>query len=574
MKNKGTPYIIILFIFISTITFGQGQGNIWIFGDSAGIDFNASSPTPVNSVLISNPSNYPNECSASISDSMGNLFFYTNGSIVWNSNHIIMQNGDSLTSTSSATQGALIIPFPDDSLKYYVFNIGYFSVVDMNLDEGLGDIIPGLKNIEVLNILFLSEKLNAVRHGNGNDWWILIHGLDNNTFYKFIATNAGVFLYDTQNIGSVHYLFNAPSGLAGGAMGEMAFSQDGSRLAAVNLRGVIDVFDFDRCTGQLSNWLELGVEDSSINLWNYSCEFSPNGKVLYVSILHLINEIIQFNLNNDLVDSIILSKQIIWQATAQEFLGQLQLAPDNKIYLSSADANDTAPSTVHSFYNENLTVINDPDSLGSACNLTPHSFYLGGKTVQFGLPNMPNYNLGPTTPICDTTYIVCPLANFSHTDTGLTVWFTNNSLAGADSWYFWDFGDSATDTVKNPTHTYTNPGTYTVFLVVTNTCGSDTFTQTVTVDVLGINEKWLSYKIKLYPNPNDGNMQLDYKFQEGQEGKLIIFDIMGKKLFTFPLVNEINTLKISESSLNNGLYFYKIIINNEIVSIDKLIISK
>ncbi|MBK8873341.1 MAG: hypothetical protein IPN13_05230 [Bacteroidetes bacterium] len=41
----------------------------------------------------------------------------------------------------------------------------------------------------------------------------------------------------------------------------------------------------------------------------------------------------------------------------------------------------------------NLSVINYPDSLGSACNYTPYSFYLGGTRTHYGLPNNPDYDL-------------------------------------------------------------------------------------------------------------------------------------------------------------------------------------
>lgn len=63
--------------------------------------------------------------------------------------------------------------------------------------------------------------------------------------------------------------------------------------------------------------------------------------------------------------------------------------------------------------------------------------------------------------------------------------FTNTST-GATS-YFWDFGDGNTTTINsNPghaTHSYSNPGTYTITLIAFNDCHcSDTFQRTITVD--------------------------------------------------------------------------------------------
>jgi len=175
---------------------------------------------------------------------------------------------------------------------------------------------------------------------------------------------------------------------------------------------------------------------------------------------------------------------------------------------------------------------------------------------------------------CDSITIICPLpfANFGYSDSSLIVSFSDSST-NAISW-FWDFGDGATDTIQNPTHPYSNAGNYTVTLIVSNACGSDTVMQSVPVNLLGISEPTFS-KFSLYPNPNNGNFQINYQLSKGQKGKLIIFDITGKKLFAYRLENEMNYLKISnESVLKNGLYFYQIIINNNIIVRHKLIIIK
>ena len=66
----------------------------------------------------------------------------------------------------------------------------------------------------------------------------------------------------------------------------------------------------------------------------------------------------------------------------------------------------------------------------------------------------------------------------------LTVDFSSDST-GTGLTYYWDFGDGSTSTEANPTHQYTNPGTYTVTLTVTDSFGrQDTITITVTVNPL------------------------------------------------------------------------------------------
>ncbi len=85
-------------------------------------------------------------------------------------------------------------------------------------------------------------------------------------------------------------------------------------------------------------------------------------------------------------------------------------------------------------------------------------------------------------PICQTA-IQAPTAAFapnSNNSCITTIAFTDNSTDVPQSWS-WDFGDGNTSTVQNPIHTYGGSGVYTVKLVVTNTIGQDSSTQTVTI---------------------------------------------------------------------------------------------
>ena len=69
-----------------------------------------------------------------------------------------------------------------------------------------------------------------------------------------------------------------------------------------------------------------------------------------------------------------------------------------------------------------------------------------------------------------------PEADFSqNTAAGvvpLTVDFTDESKFGPTSWS-WNFGDSSVSSEQHPSHTYTQPGLYTVGLTATNAHGSD-----------------------------------------------------------------------------------------------------
>ena len=79
-----------------------------------------------------------------------------------------------------------------------------------------------------------------------------------------------------------------------------------------------------------------------------------------------------------------------------------------------------------------------------------------------------------------------PVANFeADVTTGkapLTVTFTDQSTNDPYYWY-WDFGDGGKSRDQNPQHIYSDGGTYTVSLTVTNEGGTDTMTRSDYVSV-------------------------------------------------------------------------------------------
>ena len=81
---------------------------------------------------------------------------------------------------------------------------------------------------------------------------------------------------------------------------------------------------------------------------------------------------------------------------------------------------------------------------------------------------------------------------------------------GASTAYDWDFGDGNTSADRNPSHTYSGVGTYTVTLTVTDSCGnSDLSTQTVTIDCDPLTASFTSAQ---------GATNLDYDFTDASTG--------------------------------------------------------
>ncbi len=84
-----------------------------------------------------------------------------------------------------------------------------------------------------------------------------------------------------------------------------------------------------------------------------------------------------------------------------------------------------------------------------------------------------------------------PVADFSYTINGGTVEFINLSTDADISG--WDFGDGNSDTQNSPDHSYTESGSYTVQLIVSNDCGMDTIVQTVEIDLETVLSAFFSF---------------------------------------------------------------------------------
>jgi parallel beta-helix repeat protein len=97
--------------------------------------------------------------------------------------------------------------------------------------------------------------------------------------------------------------------------------------------------------------------------------------------------------------------------------------------------------------------------------------------------------------------VKAPVAAFSATPVSgnapLKVQFTDSSTGSPTSWK-WDFGDKSSSTEKNPAHTYSAAGTYTVKLTATNAVGGNTATKTSYITVKAVSTSTNVYISDLY----------------------------------------------------------------------------
>ena len=118
MNPRNLTLFLIAILINSLNVFGQGPTSHWYFGYGTGIRFQNGLPSHINNSAMS----YSDEGTAAISDENGNLLFYGNPSVCYNSAYLNVQNGTGLIGNLSSTQGALIVPNPLDSSVYYYFS--------------------------------------------------------------------------------------------------------------------------------------------------------------------------------------------------------------------------------------------------------------------------------------------------------------------------------------------------------------------------------------------------------------------------------------------------------------------
>ncbi|QXP59629.1 T9SS type A sorting domain-containing protein [Olleya sp. HaHaR_3_96] len=389
-------YIIQFSIIVFTIIAqGQGTSDKWYFGNEAGLDFSTGSPIEITDSLMNSI-----ESCASVSDTFGNLLFYTDGVNVWDSNNNVTPNGTGLFGNVSTSQ-ILIIQKPKTEGMYYIFYADAFggpnglrySEMNMNLNNGNGDIVNTTKN--TLLHLNASEKMSAINHCDGSDIWLATLNFSNNNFYIYKISETGIEQPIISNSGNID----------DSCCHTMKFSPNGSFLAYTNnFSGNGDdskLYSFNALTGIITFHSNLPRNINNLEN-NYGLSFSPDNSKLYISSGYnltsqgVTNVLYQYDMESLDIPS---TKTIIFeelfpnQGVNPTPFGSLQNGPDGKIYLARWSANLSVNS---------LGVINNPNAQGSSCNFQLEGVSLGGKSSLLGLPNFNESYFNQSNPItCD-----------------------------------------------------------------------------------------------------------------------------------------------------------------------------
>jgi len=348
---------------------------------------------------------------AVISNQEGELQFFTNGCEIMDTLGDVVMNGEELISGEMynlycylgnypGIQNSTILPDPGSEQHYYylqkeaIFTTfqGEFLGVYANLraskvysHDNITEVISKSEIIDSVGYRF-SANMESILHANGTDWWIvdyliresegsrLIYALDENEV-KLSRTEE----YENQEA-LAH--FNSTEGQA-------AFAPNGDLYAKYDARTGLDLFDFDRATGEFSNYRHFSTLGYNLEKTYSGMAFSPNSRFIYISSHDKLHQLDLWEENLEDGFELIGEYDGYLDPYPTNFTW-MQLGPDCRIYMTSTNG-------VSSYH-----VINNPDEKGLDCDFVQHGFELPIHNGLASIPNFPVFRFDEDD-VCDPT---------------------------------------------------------------------------------------------------------------------------------------------------------------------------
>lgn len=343
---------VLFFIFLFSVSSRAQREQIWVFTENNGLNFNGGMPVTFISGFGGG-----GFAAASVCDLNGQLQFFSDGNKVWGANNMLMPNGSHIvtaTPGNGVVTNALIVPMPDSTDKYYLFSLTvpyanpggglYYSVIDMSLNGGLGDVEPGRKGILIDSLL--NPMMLTAQGEDCNVWLITIPQKEDTTDNVFRVREITV-----DGISSVPVVSATPgyaSRLAYQCRPDM--SPDYRKMAIPS--NTAELYDFNPATGHISNPRQL---DPSLS--TYALCFSPDNSKLYSTAAVGIGgmggaRLDQYDMSSGSTAAIVASRV---QVSAPFEPSDLKRGPDGKIYYFNERLGNT------------LGAIQFPNLAGIAC---------------------------------------------------------------------------------------------------------------------------------------------------------------------------------------------------------------
>jgi hypothetical protein len=404
------------------------RNNNWVTGFAPVIKLNFQVALSIDTFTLTTFT----KSSSNISDTNGQFLFYSTGFSIMDKYSDTMNNGNYVNSpygnvlanyyglSSLFDQTSIILPKKGN--QYYVFSTGMsdsvannylnhvytefdvlnYSVVDMDSNNGKGKVVQ--KNVVLADKQhYYNTALQAVKHANGKDWWLVKADCSYNRYQEFLVkedTILGPFYQYYQDTSSYCYW-----------IGQLYFNQEGTKMACSNKgdryynNGIVgyvptrvDIYDFNRCNGELIHKKKYIVPyDTSTypgNDFKMGICFSPNSKLLYVSNTYSIYQIDLEDTNTN--NAIFIHGPDTSDLSYFAWYHNMATAPDGKLYIGN----------YHST-RKYMSYIDKPNVKGLGCQFMPQGLWQPYTNLK-SPPNMPNYGLGK-----DTTQVCWPLSNYA-----------------------------------------------------------------------------------------------------------------------------------------------------------------
>ncbi|MEP7195524.1 MAG: T9SS type A sorting domain-containing protein [Saprospiraceae bacterium] len=412
-------FLFLISSIIISETIAQKNDYIWLFGyrseliDSnlgyGGFDFDFNQ----NPFQIKKHSRemHLTGADASYCDKDGNLKLYANECFMANQFDRRVKGGDSLFNYSRIKGGncylgepvsgnSIFLPdFSSSKIVHYLMlvdrglrlpidsidGITYdkyllHSKIDLDSNNNEAEVI--ISNRVILEDTFALYGLKSCKHVDKKSWWIILKKLMSHQFVRILVNEDTIYQVGIQSMGNYkNYNFY------GSGNGTSAFSPDGKKYAWYDPYNDLNIYDFDRSTGLLSNYRKIVIQDS---LTGGGLAFSPNSKFAYTTSLY---DLYQIDLEEKDTSRIIehishYSGNLCPISKTSSAYYNLLLGPDCRIYMNT-------PGSVTCMH-----VINSPDRKGKACNFVEQGIMLPYRNG-INIPNFPHYRIDNTYP-CDS----------------------------------------------------------------------------------------------------------------------------------------------------------------------------
>jgi hypothetical protein len=437
---------------------GPKQTYNWTFGTYGGLTWNttrsftvAGKTAGATATSLTNlPSNFTSSINTvegcfTLSDVNGNLMFYSDGMTIWNKNNVAMSNGTGMTGNASSTQSGIIFPYPGNTNQYVAVTLGdaanvfAYSVVDMSLNAGLGNVVVGKKNLSFPTWSgSVAETVTAFRHANAVDYWVIAPGAGTTTYLNAWRFTSSGPLAPVKTA--------LPTGLTTSVTvgGYIKISPDGKHFIwPTGSNGTFIVGDFDTNTGAFTNIKKVSDNYTNSNK-AYGSEFSPDGTLIYICATQGLYVYKADDLFTNPTTAVANRKLYTGLYSTP---GALQLGPDRRIYGGV-------------YGTKNMYIINNPNEFSDPGIYFATNFTTG--TINLGLPSFASSWF--SVEIVETAF-TCAGNNGNFQ---ITVAVTGSDVPTRLSW---DFGDGspivndpiiAGKTVYTQSHAYADANKYNI----------------------------------------------------------------------------------------------------------------